>query len=131
MWQRLTPSILITVTLCAIFVSEVFAVHPPESSAIEVGIAEPEASVIGSGGSMSLETGLPLAIYDVGFNVRPGLPTAQARQYLRASAAKLGSPERRPGGPPPPRKQDRNVRHNGPFPATGRWASRLGCRGSR
>lgn len=90
MSQRLTPSILITVTLCAIFVSEVFAVHPPESSAIEVGIAEPEASVVGSGGRMSLETGLPLAIYDVGFNVRPGLPEDQARQYLRASAAKLG-----------------------------------------
>ncbi len=68
----------------------VWAAHPPAPTGLEVGSIETEPWTTRGGMQISLETGYPLAVFDVGFRVRPGAPEDQAREYLRSAARELG-----------------------------------------
>jgi hypothetical protein len=67
-----------------------WAGQPPAPTGLEVGSFETEPWVTRSGMQISLETGFPLAMYDVDFRVGPGTPAEQAREYLRSAAPTLG-----------------------------------------
>jgi len=86
--RHLAP--LATATLAALLCGPLWAARPPASTGLEVGSFEPEPSIVRDGRQISLETGYPLAIYDVGYRARPGTPEAQVMDYLRASALELG-----------------------------------------
>jgi hypothetical protein len=62
----------------------------PASTGLEVGSFAPEPWATRDGMQISLETGIPLAVYDVDFRVGPGAPEDQARDYLRSAAPTLG-----------------------------------------
>jgi hypothetical protein len=62
----------------------------PASTGLEVGSFAPEPWTTRGGMQISLETGIPLAVYDVDFRVGPGAPEDQARDYLRFAAPTLG-----------------------------------------
>jgi len=66
------------------------AAQPPAPTGLEVGSFEPTPWVARAGMQLNLETGFPLAIYDVGFRVRPGAPEDQAFEYLHSAAPTLG-----------------------------------------
>jgi hypothetical protein len=67
-----------------------WAGQAPAPTGLEVGLSAPEPWTTRDGMEVSLETGFPLAIWDVAFRVRPGSPEEQALEYLRFAAPTLG-----------------------------------------
>ncbi len=81
--------------VCSLFIAslpavQASAVRQPEPTGLEVGIRAAAPTQAHDRMLVNLETGTPVALYQVDFAVRPGAPEDQTREYLRAEAATLG-----------------------------------------
>ncbi len=66
------------------------AAKPPQDQSLSAWSEPAEVSERRGNMRVSAETGLPLALYRVGYSVDPDTPEAMARQYIRDNARLLG-----------------------------------------
>ena len=93
MMRNVSRRLLACAAIAALIVlgsASAWAAHPREATGLEVGSFAPERWTTRDGMLISLETGFPIAIYDVGYRVRPGTPEDQALEYLHSAASTLG-----------------------------------------
>lgn len=86
LWAGLAALVLALTVLLA---SDVFA-RPAADSGVFILADEDEAILYQDRREINAVTGVPAALYQINYPVRPDSPTAMAEQYLRENAAVLG-----------------------------------------